>query len=264
MAERSRNSPSSSRIKKLKFSPKAPVSKGKKPTARSSLQQETEEKFVIDKDIMTRMGTRRRQAVRKCAAGMKDDSADQKPQSSSREHSQSEAKKEKNYGPCIVLPLRPDNTNSEELNKIEFGQTSLTSSEMEASINPAKDLGLEKTSEQERMLLFKFPNPLPCEIPAVNAEGTENKGKTKAKKTGCSLQQLPAGYVGKMLVYKSGKVKMKLGDVVFNVDSGVKCTFHEQAVAVNTKKGHFCQIGNVEQHVVVTPDVDALLEGSKK
>lgn len=67
------------------------------------------------------------------------------------------------------------------------------------------------------MLLFKFPNPFPREIPAVNAEGTQNKGKTKAKKTGCSLQQLPAGYVGKMLVYKSGKVKMKLGDVIFNV-----------------------------------------------
>lgn len=69
------------------------------------------------------------------------------------------------------------------------------------------------------MLLFKFPNPLPYEIPALNTEQTENKGKTKAKKIGCNLHQLPPGYVGKMRVYKSGKVKMKLGDVIFNVSA---------------------------------------------
>jgi DNA-directed RNA polymerase III subunit RPC4 len=67
------------------------------------------------------------------------------------------------------------------------------------------------------MLLFKFPNPLPYEVPALNTEDTVNKGKTKAKKFGCNFQQLPPGYVGKMLVYKSGKVKMKLGDVIFDV-----------------------------------------------
>lgn len=48
------------------------------------------------------------------------------------------------------------------------------------------------------------------------------------------------------------------------VDPGVKYTFHEQAVAINTEQRHLCEIGNIEQHVVVTPDVDAMLEESKK
>jgi hypothetical protein len=80
------------------------------------------------------------------------------------------------YGSCIVLPMRPDSRNSglklwlanfsfwrtqsfvwfcwtlslflinlllRKSNKVEFSQPSLTSSEMEASINTAKNLGLE-------------------------------------------------------------------------------------------------------------------------
>ena len=39
----------------------------------------------------------------------------------------------------------------------------------------------------------------------------------KEVKEGYSLNDLPGGYMGKMLVYKSGKVKMKLGDAMFDV-----------------------------------------------
>lgn len=33
----------------------------------------------------------------------------------------------------------------------------------------------------------------------------------------CSLQELPAGSMGKMLVYKSGAIKLKLGDILYDV-----------------------------------------------
>lgn len=33
----------------------------------------------------------------------------------------------------------------------------------------------------------------------------------------CTLQELPAGNMGKMLVYKSGAIKLKLGDILYNV-----------------------------------------------
>jgi hypothetical protein len=44
----------------------------------------------------------------------------------------------------------------------------------------------------------------------------------------------------------------------------VKYIFHEKVVATNTKERYLCELGNIEQHVVVTPDIDAMLEGSKK
>jgi len=67
------------------------------------------------------------------------------------------------------------------------------------------------------MFLFQLPKSLP--LPRRSSNIVERKGKATGKevKEGSNLQQLPQGYLGKMLVYKSGKVKMKLGDVMFDV-----------------------------------------------
>lgn len=59
---------------------------------------------------------------------------------------------------------------------------------------------------------------------------TSAKGKEKVEnptvmrrrsspKKGCSLEELPGGYMGKMLVYKSGAVKLKLGDILYDVSN---------------------------------------------
>jgi DNA-directed RNA polymerase III subunit RPC4 len=66
------------------------------------------------------------------------------------------------------------------------------------------------------MFLFQLPKSLP--LPR-SSNIVERKGRATGKevKEGSNLQQLPQGYLGKMLVYKSGKVKMKLGDVMFDV-----------------------------------------------
>lgn len=44
----------------------------------------------------------------------------------------------------------------------------------------------------------------------------------------CSLDDLPAGFMGKMLVYKSGAIKMKLGDAIFDVSTPP--TLRQQAI----------------------------------
>jgi DNA-directed RNA polymerase III subunit RPC4 len=104
---------------------------------------------------------------------------------------------------------------------------------------------------------------------------------------GSNLQQLPQGYLGKMLVYKSGKIKMKLGDIIFDVsvhlshlfeiskiflhifyaqfqplqvNPGVESRMLQRAVALNTRDKHCCLLGEIEnRHVIVTPNVDSLL-----
>lgn len=35
----------------------------------------------------------------------------------------------------------------------------------------------------------------------------------------CRLEELPSGFMGKMLVYKSGAVKLKLGDTLYDVST---------------------------------------------
>ncbi|KAF3681602.1 putative CMP-sialic acid transporter 5-like [Capsicum annuum] len=75
-----------------------------------------------------------------------------------------------------------------------------------------------------------------------------------------SLQDLPAGSMGKMLVYKSGTVKLKLGDILYNVSPGVECSFAQDVVAINTAEKQCCQLGELGKRAVVTPDVDFLLD----
>lgn len=69
------------------------------------------------------------------------------------------------------------------------------------------------------MYWFKFPSQLPCVIP--KGEGEEGMGGTSvsggAPKRTTSWEELPKGRIGKMLVYKSGAVKFKMGDVLFDV-----------------------------------------------
>ncbi|MCD7450408.1 hypothetical protein HAX54_006041 [Datura stramonium] len=79
-------------------------------------------------------------------------------------------------------------------------------------------------------------------------------------KKACSLQELPAGNIGKMLVYKSGAIKLKLGDILYNVSPGVECSFSQDVVAINTAEKQCCQLGELGKRAVVTPDVDFLLD----
>ncbi|XP_055810986.1 uncharacterized protein LOC129880810 isoform X2 [Solanum dulcamara] len=76
----------------------------------------------------------------------------------------------------------------------------------------------------------------------------------------CTLQEMPAGNMGKMLVYKSGAIKLKLGDILYNVSPGVECSFSQDVVAINTAEKQCCQLGELGKRVVVTPDVDFLLD----
>lgn len=73
------------------------------------------------------------------------------------------------------------------------------------------------------MFLFQLP-PLPLAKRSATTKGNEivddpttpPRRKDTSEK-GCSLKDLPAGFLGKMLVYKSGAVKMKIGDALFDV-----------------------------------------------
>ena len=89
------------------------------------------------------------------------------------------------------------------------------------------------TSEPQ-LFLVQFPSslPLPSEVESVadadvdtsgddETEGAKSKENDKKSRLesmrGCKLKDLPVGLMGKVLVYKSGKMKMRLGDALFNV-----------------------------------------------
>lgn len=70
---------------------------------------------------------------------------------------------------------------------------------------------------------------LPPTMPVIKRSATTdgNNVKENSRPSGgvqpvektCRLNELPAGFMGKMLVYRSGAVKLKLGDTLYDVSN---------------------------------------------
>ncbi|OIW03473.1 hypothetical protein TanjilG_14698 [Lupinus angustifolius] len=159
---------------------------------------------------------------------------------------------------------RPYAGNPETLDEEEFGEAAESRTYDENSSNPAMELGLLEENPEKSMFLIQLPASLPIFKGSAGGEdANENSKPSKGSKNAtkpCKLNELPSGIMGKMLVYKSGKIKMKLGDTLYDVSPGMNCMFSQEAVAVNTAQKHCCTIGEIGNHVTVTPDIDAVLD----
>ncbi|XP_058205727.1 uncharacterized protein LOC131319488 isoform X2 [Rhododendron vialii] len=185
----------------------------------------------------------------------------------------------------ITLPLRrPYSGDPELLDEAEFGDAADNLEYDENTINSALELGLMEETDKPQMLFLQFPPNLPLPKRSAGADGNESKGASasakgkeiagnsksrgstgasaavKGKEIMSSLEGLPGGYMGKMLVYKSGAIKWKLGNVVYDVSPGLNCVAAQDVVAINTVDKNCCALGQLGKRAVVTPDIDSLLD----
>ncbi|GFQ05069.1 DNA-directed RNA polymerase iii subunit rpc4 [Phtheirospermum japonicum] len=167
----------------------------------------------------------------------------------------------------ITLPLRrPYSGNPELLDKAEFEEALEYD---EKALSSASDLGLlEQDDDTPRMLFFQLPSNLPLgsSHPSRASKGKEivgssvNRDRGYSFKKDCSLEELPEGYMGKMLVYKSGAVKLKLGNILYDVSPGSDCVFAQSVMAINAANKQCCELGELNKRAVVTPDIDSLVD----
>ncbi|XP_040923273.1 DNA-directed RNA polymerase III subunit RPC4 isoform X2 [Toxotes jaculatrix] len=76
------------------------------------------------------------------------------------------------------------------------------------------------------------------------------------------LSQFPEGFLGKLQIRKSGKVELKLGDIVMDVSEGAAFSFLQKLVSVRLsdgRTGDMMVLGNVNHKLVLSPDFQALL-----
>ncbi|KAF7154422.1 hypothetical protein RHSIM_Rhsim01G0044200 [Rhododendron simsii] len=166
----------------------------------------------------------------------------------------------------VTLPMRrPYSGNPELLDKEEFGEAAENITHDENSTKAARDLGLMDDNPEASMFFLQLPPNMPMVKPSPKIEGREiassskpSKGAGQPEKT-CTLDELPAGFMGKMLVYKSGAVKLKLGDTIYDVSAGLDSVFAQDIVAINTEEKQCCILGELSKRTVITPDVDAVL-----
>lgn len=166
----------------------------------------------------------------------------------------------------VSLPLRrPYSGSPELLDEEEFGEASETINYDESSMNPAEELGLMEENLEPNMIFLQLPPTLPLKKqPAtgnerqVNESSSKHEGATSKEKTS-SLSELPGAFMGKLLVYRSGAVKLKLGETVYNVTPGMDCMFAQDVVVINTAEKHFCVAGELNKRAILSPDVDFIL-----
>lgn len=162
----------------------------------------------------------------------------------------------------VSLPLRrPYSGNPEDLDKEEFGEYSASRAQG-AELTAAEELGLMDRTNDSQLLFVQLPSslPLPMQPQSVDKGSEERReGMMPTSHRGSKLKELPGGYLGKILVYKSGKVKMKIGDALFDVSSGSNCMFAQEVAVINTREKHCCTVGEISKRAVITPDIDYLL-----
>ncbi|KAK1632215.1 hypothetical protein QYE76_006530 [Lolium multiflorum] len=180
----------------------------------------------------------------------------------------------------ITLPLRrPYSGDPEILDEEEFGESSASRAQ-DDELTPADELGLMERSDTPQLLFFQLPSSLPLpkktQVEETDMGSEENAEPQNASSKvarnqrrpsslpGSKIKDLPAGHMGKILVYKSGKVKMKIGDALFDVSPGSNCMFVQEVAAINTREKHCCTLGEISKRVVITPDVDYLLDPTDK
>ncbi|TMW57487.1 hypothetical protein Poli38472_003412 [Pythium oligandrum] len=74
-----------------------------------------------------------------------------------------------------------------------------------------------------------------------------------------SIATAPGGFVGKLVIHRSGKTVLMLGDKKFDVAAAHTPAFTEEVYSIDSTEQQLCMLGSVDRHLVVTPDFDALL-----
>ncbi|MCO5572810.1 hypothetical protein L7F22_026569 [Adiantum nelumboides] len=141
----------------------------------------------------------------------------------------------------------------------------------EDSLPTADELGLMEESDEDRYLFFQLPSFLPFSKPSAGAlaKGFENsnfksanRNSTRPDYSGPStwLEDLPPGQMGKLLVYKSGAVKLQLGGTSFEAVAGSQCVFAQELVGINATTQHCCFLGDVTKRIVIVPSLNEFLQ----
>ncbi|KAG4101922.1 hypothetical protein H8356DRAFT_931598 [Neocallimastix lanati (nom. inval.)] len=158
---------------------------------------------------------------------------------------------------------------NEDRMETEDSTVTTTENEGETYNYPASDLLRNDIKPENNILFFQFPSVLP-EIITNNME-TDSKfdsSKVKIETADGKISKVdldtnssaPEGKFGKLIIYKSGKMKIKMGDILFDVNPGTDCNFYQNAFSFNTDKKEGYILGDIRKRYICTPDIESLLK----
>lgn len=131
----------------------------------------------------------------------------------------------------------------------------------EQNANAAKELFLDDAGEllEDQVFLLQMPAILPSLLdPEEEVKRDDVGGQTSGP--GSNISRLPDGRLGKLRIHKSGKVVMDIGGLPFCVNQGSDTFFSQDLACVCPLANEMISLGRISKRMVVSPDVDAMLE----
>jgi len=124
-----------------------------------------------------------------------------------------------------------------------------------------------------QLMFFQFPDTLPIkplahDDPTVKMEPgvlseTEkiNEETIEEQLKDFTFQNVSEGVIGKLQIHESGKVKIRLGNVLLDVSMGTPCGFLQDLISVHTDKtpAEMISLGHIDYRLIAVPDYSSLL-----
>lgn len=131
----------------------------------------------------------------------------------------------------------------------------------EINANAAKQLFLRENGDllEDQLFLLQLPAVLP-ELLDPSEEVQREREDASTAGAGATISRLPDGKLGKLKIYKSGKVRMEIGGIPFCVDQGCDTFFQQDLACVCPLASEIISLGPIRRRMVMTPDVESMLQ----
>ncbi|XP_055905042.1 DNA-directed RNA polymerase III subunit RPC4 isoform X2 [Eupeodes corollae] len=124
---------------------------------------------------------------------------------------------------------------------------------------------------QPQIFMMQLPDTLPCEDPDDSPENPPSTSKetqppppSEPLQKKNPLKDMVEGQIGKLVRYKSGKLKLVLGEAQFDVTMGIETGFLQDLMSISTNReersGNMINLGPIQAKLTATPDWEYLLK----
>eukprot|EP01118_Nematostelium_gracile_P008898 TRINITY_DN2974_c0_g1_i1.p1 TRINITY_DN2974_c0_g1~~TRINITY_DN2974_c0_g1_i1.p1 ORF type:complete len:299 (-),score=62.93 TRINITY_DN2974_c0_g1_i1:139-1002(-) len=132
-----------------------------------------------------------------------------------------------------------------------------------------RDPYLSSFIKEDELCLIQLPSLLPIEEkPKEKEKEKDPKKKVEVKSDDWAsefennLLNLPEGQIGRVLIYKSGKVVWKIGDFEYELKPGTQANFLQQVIAFDQQAATCYELGDLASRLICVPTIETLLQSN--
>ncbi|CAA9989507.1 DNA-directed RNA polymerase III subunit RPC4, putative [Plasmodium knowlesi strain H] len=164
----------------------------------------------------------------------------------------------------LTLPFFTNNEKQKKIRKLFLNKEPFFFSMQLPNMLPALLRNEEQNENKDDITNKRDRQPAGCKT-EEKEQMEKKKEKKLIQKTNNSAYELsnvstlPNGKFAKLIIYKNKKIKMKINDILFDVDEGSECTFSQEIACYIKENSEFIFLGNCDNKLVATPNIERII-----